>query len=143
MKLLETMDLKLESKDRSIRIVPVYRPPSSKKRKYPISNFYDDMENLVSYYKTMKDEVIFCGDYNVHVNKPNNAETCRFNSIIESAELQQHVTEKTHNKGNTLDLVGALNSINGWLNFSIPNSSVVNFLSFHVRMPYADYLCFC
>lgn len=105
MKLLETMDLKLESKDRSIRIVPVYRPPSSKKRKYPISNFYDDMENLVSYYKTMKDEVIFCGDYNVHVNKPNNAETCRFNSIIESAELQQHVTEKTHNKGNTLDLV--------------------------------------
>ncbi len=105
MKLLEIMDLKLESKDRTIRIVSVYRPPRSEKRKYPITDFYEDMEKLVSHYKTMKDEVIFCGDYNVHVNKPEESETRRFNSIIESVDLRQHVTGKTHDKGNTVDLV--------------------------------------
>ncbi len=104
-KVLETMDLKLVARDRSIRIIPVYRPPRSEKRKYPVSDFYDDMDKLVSHYKTTNDEVIFCGDYNVHVNKANEAETRRFGSIIELAELKQHVSEKTHINGNTLDLV--------------------------------------
>ncbi len=125
-KVLETMDLKLVARDRSIRIIPVYRPPRSENRKYPISDFYDDMEKLVSHYKTTNDEVIFCGDYNVHVNKANDAETRRFNSIIELAELKQHVSEKTHIHGNTLDLV--MSDIESK---SITNCVVDDFLSDH------------
>ncbi len=104
-KVLEVMDLKLSVSNKSIRLVSVYRPPKSKKRSYPIADFYDDMENLVSHYKTVKDEVVFCGDYNVHVNKPEESETRKFNNIIEAANLTQHVSGKTHIKGNTLDLV--------------------------------------
>ena len=104
-KLLEVMDLQLVAKNKTIRIVSVYRPPRSESRRYPITDFYDDMENLVSFYKTVKDDVIFCGDYNVHVNKPDESETRRFINITESANLKQHISEKTHLKGNTLDLV--------------------------------------
>ncbi len=104
-KILETMDLKLIANNRAIRIVSVYRPPRTEKRKYPIADFYNDMEKLVSHYSTVKDEVILCGDYNVHMNKPEMSETRRFNTIIETANLRQHVTETTHLKGNMLDLV--------------------------------------
>ena len=104
-KVLEMMDLKLTTKHKTIRFVAIYRPPRSKTRIYPVGDFYDDMEKVVSYYKTVKDEVIFCGDFNVHVNKPEESETRKFMNIIESAGLKQHVTDKTHIKGNTLDLV--------------------------------------
>ena len=125
-KVLEMMDLKLVAKDRNIRLVPVYRPPRSLNRKYPISDFYDDMDKLVSQYKTTKEEVIFCGDYNVHVNKPNEAEARRFSSIIELAELRQHVTGKTHINGNTLDLV-----MSDMESRSITKCEVDDFLSDH------------
>ncbi len=104
-KVLEVMDLKLSVNNKSIRLVSVYRPPKSKTRSYPIADFYDDMENLVSHYKTVKDEVVFYADYNVHVNKQEESETCKFNNIIEAANLTQHISGKTHIKGNTLDLV--------------------------------------
>ena len=104
-KVLEVMDLKLTLKNKNVRIVAVYRPPRSKKRLYPISDFYEDMENLPSHYKSVKEEVIFCGDYNVHYNKQYESETRRFMSIIESANLKQYVNGKTHVKGNTLDLI--------------------------------------
>ncbi len=68
-------------------------------------DFYDDMENLVSCYKTENDEIIFCGDCNVHMNKPENYETARFTNITKSANVRQHVSGKTHIKGSTLDLV--------------------------------------
>ncbi len=105
MKLLEVMDLKVNVRNKTFRLVSVYRPPRSQKRSYPIAHFYDDMENLVSHYKTVNSDVVFCGDYNVHLNKPNESETRRFNDIMESASLVNHVSGATHIKGNTLDLV--------------------------------------
>ncbi len=126
MKLLEVMDLKLSTRDKVIHLVSIYRPPRSETRRYPITDFYDDMENIVSHYKTLKDEVILCGDYNVHVNKPNEAETRRFNDILKSADLIQHINEKTHIKGNTLDLV-----ISDKESKTIKKCTVDDFLSDH------------
>ena len=105
MKLLETMDIKLSADNKTIRLVSVYRPPRTKSRVYPVSDFYDDMESLVSFYKTVNDEVIFCGDYNVHVNKPEQSEVRKFHDILETADLKQLVKGITHEKGNTLDLI--------------------------------------
>ena len=130
MNVLEFMDLKLNTKNKTIRIVPVYRPPRSASRSYPIADFYSDIEKLVTHYKTIKDEVILCGDYNVHINKPEEAETCRFNSIIESADLKHHVYEKTHLRGNTLDLVMTDSSSS-----LITKCVVDEFLSDHAVIP--------
>ncbi len=104
-KLLEIMDLKISYSSKTLRLVSVYRPPRSEVRRYPVADFYDDMEALVSHYKTVSDETILCGDYNVHWNKPTESETRRFRNIIESANLQQHINGQTHVKGNTLDLI--------------------------------------
>ena len=128
-KVLEVMDLKISVQNKSIRLVSVYRPPKTKNRTYPVVDFYEDMENLVSHYKTVKDEVIFCGDYNVHINKPEESETRKFNNIVESANLKQYVSGKTHTKGNTLDLVMTENN-----SAIIKNCVVDEFLSDHAMI---------
>ena len=96
----EYMDLRLTTKNNKTRIVMIYLAPD-----VPKKALYEDMENIMSYYSTIKEEVIFCGDYNVYVNDPNNSTAKIFLNIIDAANLTQHIKEPTHDKGNTLDLV--------------------------------------
>ena len=48
---------------------------------------------------------IITGDFNFHLNKPNDTRASRFQDILEMFDLIQHVTVPTHKDGNTLDLV--------------------------------------
>ncbi len=124
-KVLEVMDLKISNMNDTVRLISTYRPPKTGNRKYPVSDFYDDMEKIVSHYK-MVNNVIHCGDFNVHVNKPEESETRRFMNIIESANLIQHISGKTHIKGNTLDLI--ITEVDSTL---IKSCKVDDFLSDH------------
>jgi hypothetical protein len=48
---------------------------------------------------------VVCGDFNIHVNDPNDLHAKRFAATIESFDLVQSVVGPTHRTGNTLDLV--------------------------------------
>ena len=48
---------------------------------------------------------LIVGDFNIHVDIPSNVNTVRFLSLLEVANLTQHVTSATHRGGHTLDLV--------------------------------------
>ena len=48
---------------------------------------------------------IFLGDFNVHVNNPEDTDAVDFIMTTEALGLDQHVDFCTHNKGHTLDLV--------------------------------------
>ena len=45
------------------------------------------------------------GDFNFHIDQPDDHNASVFLDILDSADLGQHVTEATHKKGHTLDLV--------------------------------------
>ena len=49
--------------------------------------------------------LLISGDFNLHVDDPCSIYANRFNEILESCNLKQHVTGATHAKGHTLDLV--------------------------------------
>ena len=49
--------------------------------------------------------VIFLGDFNLHINDKYNPTVLKFQDILSSFGLNQIVDEATHNLGNTLDLV--------------------------------------
>ena len=49
--------------------------------------------------------LLISGDFNLHVDDPCSTYANRFNEILESCNLKQHVTGATHAKGHTLDLV--------------------------------------
>ncbi len=59
----------------------------------------------MSNYNIIKDEVIICGDFNNHVNKPDDPNTKKFMDILSQFNLVQHINEPTHKVGNTLDLI--------------------------------------
>ncbi len=70
-----------------------------------MSEFYNEMTKLMAYYDTFKDETIFCEDFNHHMNKPHKPDVKKLNEVITIFNKVQHVTEPTHEHGNTLDLI--------------------------------------
>ncbi len=70
-----------------------------------MGDFYKEFSKLMSHYNIIKDEVIICGDFNIHVNKPDDPNTKKFMDILSQFNLVQHINEPTHKLGNTLDLI--------------------------------------
>ncbi len=73
--------------------------------KYTMGDFYKELSKLMAHYNIIKDEVIICGDFNIHVNKPDDPNTMKFMDILSQFNLVQHINEPTHKLGNTLDLI--------------------------------------
>ena len=86
----------------SITLVSLYRHGTEKNTDF-IHEFYDLVEFLVTniiYF-------LICGDFNIHVNKPNDQLTIDFNDVLNTFSLTQSVPVNmpTHKLGNTLDLI--------------------------------------
>ncbi len=48
--------------------------------------------------------ILIAGDFNFHVDNTTDPDTIKFNKILESFNLQQHINGPTHKRGHTLDL---------------------------------------
>ncbi len=70
-----------------------------------MGDFYKEFSKLMSQYNIIKDEVIICVDFNIHVNKPDDPNTKKFMDILSQFNLVQHINEPTYKLGNTLDLI--------------------------------------
>ncbi len=70
-----------------------------------MGDFHKEFFKLMSHYNIKKDEVIICGDFNIHVNKPDDPNTKTSMDILSQFNLVQHINEPTHKLGNTLDLI--------------------------------------
>ena len=53
----------------------------------------------------LSDYPVIVGDFNIHVDKPNDSEASDFNSLLFSFGLVQRIDFPTHRNGHTLDLV--------------------------------------
>ncbi len=105
-KTCELMEILVKNKVKKLRFVIIYRPePDPKNPAYTMTEFYEEFTSLLAHYMTYKEEVIFCGDYNFHVNNPEDVKANKFKEILDTFELVQHVKESTHREGNTLDLI--------------------------------------
>ena len=88
----EYVALQLRSTNRAI-CINIYRPP-----KY-CAAFFDDFAELLSMICVDFDCIIVTGDFNIHVDNPQDRGTKELCCIFENYGLTQHVTEPTHNKG--------------------------------------------
>ena len=102
---MEVMELLFTIFSKKITIVTIYRSESSKVHKYTMQTFFRELNELCAYYHLYKNEIIICGDFNIHVNKPKDKNTIKLNTIIDTFDLTQHINQPTHRLGNTLDLV--------------------------------------
>ena len=92
--------LKILKNSHPVTLVIVYRIGKESKSDF-INEFYSFTEFLVTNFN----HFIVCGDFNVHVNKPNDNFVSDFHDILNTFSLEQSVHEPTHICGNTLDLI--------------------------------------
>ncbi len=103
---MSSVALKLFSSN--LTIFNVYRPPpaATKSRKsVPFSDFLTDLDTLLSLAATTPHEFLITGDFNIHIDDPNDSQAKQFLAALHSTNLTQHVSFPTHRDRHTLDLV--------------------------------------
>jgi hypothetical protein len=88
-----------------IRLVVLYRPPSTGKSGVPTSVFLDEFCHYVDHHTLTSGKLLMVGDFNFHFDDTKCSETKKFKEVLESLNLEQHVLEPTHLRGHILDLV--------------------------------------
>ena len=81
-------------------MLTVYRPSSSS-----VKEFKTEFSSLLETMVSLPSELIISGDFNFHVDSPNEANSKSFLRLLESFSLKQHVNFPTHIRGHTLDLL--------------------------------------
>jgi len=102
----EQLSAEISIHGKSVNLICVYRPPPNHKNKFTFPQFQDEFCNLVDKLILNPSKLIIAGDFNLHMEVPDDPVACEFNSLMDSYGLSQHVPLKaTHIKGHTLDLI--------------------------------------
>ena len=94
----EHMLLRLTCKTKSYFFLIIYRPPSCSKASF-LSDFASLMEELAAY----PSELISLGDFNLHLDDPDDTYATSFLTLLETFDLKQHISMPTHISGHILD----------------------------------------
>ena len=101
----EYIDLTISSSSSSVRLFTVYRPPPSKTNRLTTNMFFVDFSILVELFTSLAIPVIIAGDFNFHMDVPNDTEAIQMRALLDSCSLEQYVSESTHRCNHTLDLL--------------------------------------
>ena len=104
-KSFEFSSVTLKLQTAKLTVFNVYRPPSSTKNRQPMSQFFKDLDTLISIATTTPHEFLITGDFNLHVDDLSNSNTKQFLTALGAANLSQHVHFPTHIHQHTLDLI--------------------------------------
>ena len=86
-----------------ITLASKYHPPYNNKTKVTNAEFLDEYTDWIAETLANDKNLVICGDYNMHVNNPNDEDAASFLETNEALGLKQHVALATHTSGNTLD----------------------------------------
>ena len=101
----EYLDIVTTCSTGSTRIVIIYRPPLSKANQLNNALFFEEFCTLAEQLVVSPGNLLIVGDFNYQVDNISSLDTIKFNKILESFNLVQHVNGPTHKKGHTLDLI--------------------------------------
>ena len=89
----------------SIKLVILYRPPPNKKNRSTTQQFLSEFGNLLEQFSSCDSHLFIVGDFNLHIDNPQNTDTKKFTLAIDSCGLKQWVQSSTHIHGHILDLL--------------------------------------
>ena len=101
----ENIEVCITRGKQTIRLGCVYRPPPSAGNKLTTCDFIDEFGMFLSDDSIPAENVLVVGDFNFHMDKPNDPDTRRFVQLYNPLGFDQFVTEPTHVKGHILDIV--------------------------------------
>ena len=88
-----------------LRILIIYRPPYSTNHPVSTATFFSEFGDYLESVVLSTERLLITGDFNVHVDVPEDRDSIRLLELLESMGLQQHVNQPTHEHGHTLDLI--------------------------------------
>ena len=88
-----------------MRLCIVYHQPYSTSHPIIDATFMHEFESYLDATVLVKEMLCITGDFNLHVDDPDDTYGCQFNILLSSYGLVNHVTFPTHQAGHTLDLV--------------------------------------
>ena len=88
-----------------LRLVVVYRPPYSAAHPVTSSTFFPEFSEYLESLVLSKVPICIYGDFNVHLDVSDDADTIAFADLLESLCLTQYVKSLTHVMGHILDLI--------------------------------------
>ena len=94
---MECIDLTIKPDSRSsIRLITVYRPTRSQKNRATVSTFFNEFSLLLESVNLTPGYLLINGDLNFHMDVSDNVNASAFLDLLESAELKQNVSFRTH-----------------------------------------------
>ncbi|HSN22814.1 MAG TPA: endonuclease/exonuclease/phosphatase family protein [Methylomicrobium sp.] len=87
--------------------VVLYRPGSAS----ITDNFFEDLSDLLERTSSYK-SLLKMGDINIHLDKPSDAHTVKFQSVLSVFGLSQQVQSPTHQHGHLLDVLITRSDVN-------------------------------
>ena len=88
-----------------LTVLVVYRPPYTKQHPVSVNTFISEFSDYLELVVTTPHKLIIGGDFNIHVEDPNDSESKKFLSLIESMSLKNNIWTPTHTSGHVLDLL--------------------------------------
>ena len=88
-----------------LTVLVVYRPPYTKQHPVTVNTFISEFSDYLELVVTTPHKLIIGGDFNIHVEDPNDSESKKFLSLIESMSLKNNIWTPTHTSGHVLDLL--------------------------------------
>ena len=79
--------------------ITVYRPP------HHSTSFISEFSELLSTIHATYNRILITGDFNLHIDNISDPLSREFLNLLNCMDFNQRVTQPTHNRGHTLDLV--------------------------------------
>ena len=70
----------------------------------PVTTFLDEFSDLLDLHTISIEHFVIAGDINIHAETDSH-ESNKLKELLDIYDLKQHITEATHRKGHTLDVV--------------------------------------
>ena len=102
---LEHLDLTINLKNKVMKLILIYRPPSSKKNKFTTSQFLSEFSTLVESIIICPYKILTAGDFNFQIDQLCQTDTSKFSDLINYISMQRHIRSPTHIYAHTLDLL--------------------------------------
>ncbi|KAK2151927.1 hypothetical protein LSH36_345g00012 [Paralvinella palmiformis] len=112
LKSFENYQLTFISGGISVRVAIIYRLHPTKKNCPKAADFFKEFSGFFYSLPTNSGHLLMLGDFNIHWDCQRNADTKQLADILRSANLRQHVQERTHRHGHILDLAISRDEVN-------------------------------
>ena len=76
------------------------------------SLFYEEFENTLCNSAQYNEEVLILGDFNFHLEQPDNTDAQTFSNTLKSHGFNSSANQPTHNQGGWLDVIASRKSVN-------------------------------